>query len=74
MIVENVVQVPAIAAVILLVWLLWSWSGARILQGIIVGGTAQSQAIDLNLIVTWSYALGLIGLAVAGLGLGGVLL
>ena len=71
---NSAATVPAAAAAMLLVWLLWSWSGALILQAIVVGGPAPSKARDLNRGETWIYVLGFVVLAVAGVTLGGRLI
>lgn len=49
------------------IWLVWSWAGARLLQGLIVGSADPVPDHDIGMISTWGYATGLIGLIVAGL-------
>lgn len=52
-----------VAFVAALVWLIWSWAGARLLQGLIVGPAHEEPTADLSLTVTWSYAV-ILGLLV----------
>lgn len=40
---------PAIALGVLVVWMLWAWSGMRILQGLIVGRPAKATHVDIGL-------------------------
>lgn len=62
---------PLMAVGVALVWLLWSWAGARLLQGFIVGPAGDDAVIDLNRLATGAYALGLTLLIAGGLyGLG----
>lgn len=49
---------------ILLIWLLWSWAGARLLEGTVFGPRSGPIAPDLSAPATWGVAL-LIGLIVA---------
>ena len=56
------------------IWLLWSWAGARLLQGILVGPASQPRPEDLSQGITTVYSLSLVFMAVAGLYLSGVLL
>ena len=58
---------PAIAIGVAVVWLLWSWSGARLLQGIIAGPAGDDDVLDLNGAVTWGYGLVLMLLMVSGI-------
>lgn len=71
----TVVQVmpaaPALAVGLVLIWLLWSWAGARLLQGLIVGPADERAIPDLSLSATWIFALALAGLIVAGIYLAG---
>jgi NADH:ubiquinone oxidoreductase subunit 4 (subunit M) len=66
-IVNAFASTPAIGVVLILVWLLWSWAGARLLQGVIAGPTTDAEIIDLNRMITWCYGLGLLLLIVAGI-------
>lgn len=72
-ILEAVATMPVIAFGVAGVWLLWSWAGARLLQGLIAGPAAEHRPGDLNHAVTWSYALALLLLVAAGIyGSGGL--
>ncbi|MDY6980186.1 MAG: hypothetical protein SV201_09905 [Pseudomonadota bacterium] len=71
---QAVTLMPLVAVVVAFVWLLWSWAGARLLQGLIVGPTNAEGIFDLNRLATGAYALGLILLVAGGLyGIGGLL-
>lgn len=65
---------PLVAVGIALVWLLWSWAGARLLQGLIVGSPGDDEVIDLSRLTTGAYTLTLTLLVVSGLYGMGVLL
>ena len=71
MLAAIVAAAPATALGLAVVWLLWSWAGARLLQGLVVGPAGAVAAMDLSPIVTWAYALALGALIVAGVLLGG---
>lgn len=58
---------PLAALTVAGVWLLWTWAGACLLQGLIVGPATQHDATDLGLGVTWAYAAVLVALLLAGL-------
>lgn len=47
-----------------IVWLLWSWAGARMLHGLIVGPATQVEIPDLSSLHAWKYSGALIGLVV----------
>ena len=66
-IVASVPVAPMVALGIAGSWLIWSWAGARLLQGAIVGAGAEGDVRDLSLGVTWAYALALVLLVGAGL-------
>jgi NADH:ubiquinone oxidoreductase subunit 4 (subunit M) len=51
---------------LVVVWLLWSWSSARLLQGIVVGPRRHAAVEDLSLASTWGFGVVLLLLAVAG--------
>ncbi|MCB1736363.1 MAG: hypothetical protein H6981_00170 [Gammaproteobacteria bacterium] len=63
-----------IGSVVALVWLLWSWSGIRLLQGIVVGVGRERAVADMSRARARAYAIGYLILAGAGLELAGVLL
>lgn len=50
-----------------LVWLLWSWAGARVLQGLIVGPATQIDIPDMSSAHAWKYSGALIGLVAISL-------
>src|SRR3569623_2054222 len=58
---------PAGAAGVAVSWLVWSWAGARLLQGLIVGPGRDCDVRDLSRAATWGYASVLVLLVVAGL-------
>jgi len=47
---------PWAALALVGIWLLWSWAGVRLLQGLVVGPADGLQAPDLGLLSTWVYA------------------
>lgn len=58
---------PAIALGVGVVWLLWTWAGARLLQGLVVGRADRSREVDdLSLAGAWLYALLLLIFILAG--------
>jgi formate hydrogenlyase subunit 3/multisubunit Na+/H+ antiporter MnhD subunit len=65
---------PIAALALVLVWLLWTWSGARLLHGIVVGPPRELTVQDMTTTATWGYAAGFIILALVGINLGGMLL
>jgi hypothetical protein len=65
---------PFAALVVTGIWLLWSWAGVRLLQGLIVGPANGGEAPDLSMVSTWVYAAALIALLVGGLYVTGDLL
>jgi len=68
------VTMPAATFALLAIWLLWSWAGVRLLQGLIVGSADQGEAADLNLFACWSYVIVLTALMLSGVYIsGGVL-
>jgi NADH:ubiquinone oxidoreductase subunit 4 (subunit M) len=46
---------PILALVLLLIWLLWSWAGAQLLQGLIVGSAKEDNVADLSRAATWTH-------------------
>jgi NADH:ubiquinone oxidoreductase subunit 4 (subunit M) len=65
MIIQTTPATPVIAMGIGVVWLLWSWAGAKLLEGLIVG--PQSTAVaDLSQVNMWLYIGALIALIVMG--------
>jgi len=55
------------AVVIGCVWLVWSWAGARLLQGLIVGPASEEKPSDLDANLTWKYVAGLSVLTIVGI-------
>lgn len=65
---------PLAAVAIAGIWLLWSWAGVRLLQGLIVGPADGGEAPDLSLVSTWAYSAVLAALFIGGLYVTGGLL
>lgn len=63
---QAATQMTLVAAVMLLVWLLWSWSGIRLLQASIVGAATQHSFDDLE----WYWVLMAVLAAVVFIALG----
>jgi hypothetical protein len=57
-----------------LIWLLWSWAGARLIQGLIVGRASNLKIVDLDITASSLYALVLLALIAGGIYLSGVIL
>ena len=74
MVVESVSSYPIVTAALLLIWLLWSWAGARLIQGLIVGRASESNIPDLDVAGVGLYAIVLVVLMAGGIYLSGVLL
>lgn len=66
MIIHSLPIAPFVAVGLAVVWLLWSWAGAKLLQGLIVG-PARVAAADLSQVSTWLYVAALTGLVIAGM-------
>lgn len=62
-----IVSQPLPAVVLAVVWLIWSWAAARLLQGLIVGAAEPSPHQDLSTVMAWGYAVGLVALVLSGL-------
>jgi NADH:ubiquinone oxidoreductase subunit 4 (subunit M) len=58
---------PAMAAGILVVWLLWSWSGISLLQDILVGQATRFRHEDISRGLTTAYAISLMILVLGGI-------
>ena len=69
-----VILLPSVALVITLVWLLWSWSGIRLLQELIVGDPAVLRHDDIGFSQTMLFGLSFILLVGGGLYMAEVLL
>lgn len=74
MIVETVTNKPLAAIVLLFIWLLWSWAGARVIQGLIVGRASKIKIADMNTNAIGFYSIVLTALVASGIYLSGVIL
>jgi hypothetical protein len=74
LIVETVSATPYAALVLLLIWLLWSWAGARLIQGLIVGRASDVKIADMDMATVSFYTLVLVALFISGAYLSGVIL
>ena len=52
-----------------LIWLMWGWAGARLLQGFVIGKESRGEFKDISATAAWFYALLLTGLGVFGINL-----
>jgi len=69
------VTFPLVASGVAVVWLMWSWSGIRLLQELMVGRCAGTQADDdIAQGMTLTYGLSLLLLVMGGLFVSGVML
>jgi len=75
---SNVTQAisiaPLVAVGLTFVWLLWSWSGMRLLQELLVGPAGAGRHKDLGTGIMLTYGLSLLILLSAGIYISGVLL
>lgn len=74
LILDTSVAMPVATFALLGIWLLWSWAGVRLLQGLIIGPGSHAEVADFNLMSSWSYAFVLIALMLSGIYLSGGLL
>lgn len=65
-IVHALPVLPGAALIMLIVWLLWAWSGAQITRGLVVGPAAAEPVPDLGLATTVPAGILLAVLAIAG--------
>lgn len=73
--INNVVMImPSIALAIALVWLLWSWSGIRLLQELVVGDPAVTQCDDISQSMTIMFCISFFIFVAGGLYMSEVLL
>ncbi len=66
---------PIAILVLLVIWLLWSWAGVRLLQGLIVGTAkpgSEGEVSDIKTATSWLYALILITLVAGSVYFSGV--
>lgn len=59
-------SLPA-AVTVAAIWVIWSWAGVRLLQGLIVGAADGADAPDLSLASTWAYSAVLVTLLVGSI-------
>ena len=62
------------AFALILTWLLWSWAGARLIQGLIVGRASNVTIVDMEMYSVVLYGLAMFALMFYGLHLGGVII
>lgn len=74
MVVKTISTTPLAATVLLLIWLFWSWAGARLIQGLIVGRASTDKVTDMQVTTTGLYSMVLLALVVGGVYLSGVIL
>ena len=65
MIIKVLPAAPIVAVGVAIVWLLWSWAGARLLQGLITG-PARLAVTDLSQSTMWLFIAALAGLMFTG--------
>jgi NADH:ubiquinone oxidoreductase subunit 4 (subunit M) len=65
---------PVAAPGVVVVWMLWSWSGMQLLQQLLVGPAMVVHGSDMSRLMTAGYALSLSALLVAGIYLSGRML
>ena len=58
---------PVLAVAVVLVWLLWSWAGARLVQGLVVGHPPADPVADIGTAETWAHLAVLAAMLVGGL-------
>ena len=66
MVMKAIPTMPGAAAAIVGVWLLWSWAGARLVQGLVVGPSGPDDVADFGGAATWSMAIALTVISVGG--------
>ncbi len=64
---------PVVVLLILGVWLLWAWSGVRILRAFLVGPACPEPRRDLGTIATGLFGLAFVALVLIGIGFSGEL-
>ena len=74
MVVKTVSATPLAATVLLLIWLFWSWAGARLIQGLVVGRASLVRIADMDIPTLGFYSMVLLALIVGGIYLSGVIL
>jgi hypothetical protein len=74
MVVKTISATPLAAATLLLIWLFWSWAGARLIKGLIVGRASIVKIADMEITTLGLYSVVLLALVVGGIYLSGVIL
>ena len=74
MVIKTIAVSPLAALVVLLIWLFWSWAGARLIQGLIVGRASIVKIADMEITAIGLYSVVLLALVVSGIYMGGVIL
>jgi hypothetical protein len=74
MVVKTISATPLAATVLLLIWLFWSWAGARLIQGLVVGRASLVRIADMDIPTLGLYSMVLLALIVGGIYLSGVIL
>ncbi len=74
MVIKTIAVSPLAALVVLLIWLFWSWAGARLIQGLIVGRASIVKIADMEITTIGLYSVVLLALVVSGIYLSGVIL
>ncbi|MBT8438168.1 MAG: hypothetical protein KJO91_00460, partial [Gammaproteobacteria bacterium] len=62
---------PLVAMTLVVLWVIWSWAGMRLIQGMIVGDPSTEVIEDLSLIYTWGFGALMLLLVGAGFTLTG---
>lgn len=73
-IIHSMIALPLIAVGVVTVWLLWSWSGIRLLQELLVGPATPVSHQDISYGVAMIYGSSLAVLIIGGFYISGVLL
>lgn len=73
-VVKTVSATPLAAMILLLIWVLWSWAGARLIQGLIVGRASDVRIADFDTTAIGLYSMVLLALVIGGIYLSGVIL
>lgn len=71
---SQVIAYPLVAVGMLLIWLIWSWSGIRLLQELLVGPALPVKYRDISRARSITYGVFMLLLLLSGLYLSGVLL
>jgi len=74
MVVKTISATPLAAIVLLLIWLFWSWAGARLIKGLIVGRASTVKIADMEIMTIGLYSVVLLALVVGGIYISGVIL